>query len=190
MKKLFVPIIFILLVISCNAPNDSLDLIKEFQPENKYFKAGLVNLHFIIETSEIDEVNTTFNQMIKNQKFPVDAKACKDGIYKGESPYDAFDYKHVVILEIVDEKIITVDYNEVNKKGKGKKEDDKYNEEMSVTGTTPAEAYPEYEKQLIKEQNMLEVDAISGASYSLYRFRYAVTVALMQAIIANKNAGN
>lgn len=31
---------------------------------------------------------------------------------------------------------------------------------------------------------MTKVDAVSGASYSLYRFRYAVTVALMKARLA------
>jgi len=52
---------------------------------------------------------------------------------------------------------------------------------MSVTGTTPAIAYPIMEEALLSTQNMMEVDAVSGASYSLHRFRFAVTLALMQA---------
>ena len=55
---------------------------------------------------------------------------------------------------------------------------------MSVTGTSPAIAYPEMEKQLLEKQEMWEVDATSGATYSLYRFRYAVTLALMKAQMA------
>jgi len=71
----------------------------------------------------------------------------------------------------------------VKKDGNGKQEDDEYCEEMSVTGTTPSIAYPTMEEMLLSTQDMMEVDGVSGATYSLYRFRYAVTVALMQAFI-------
>jgi major membrane immunogen (membrane-anchored lipoprotein) len=57
---------------------------------------------------------------------------------------------------------------------------------MSVTGTSPQIAYPRYEKQLLETQNLLEVDAVSGATYSLYRLRYAITIALIKAKLANK----
>ena len=57
---------------------------------------------------------------------------------------------------------------------------------MSASGTTPATAYPILENQLIEKQNMMAVDAVSGATYSLYRFRYALTVALMNAITSSK----
>ncbi len=56
--------------------------------------------------------------------------------------------------------------HEVKKDGKGKQEDEEYCEEM-----------------LLSTQNMMEVDAVSGASYSLHRFRLAMTIALMKAII-------
>ena len=71
----------------------------------------------------------------------------------------------------------------MKKDGHGKQEDVEYCEEMSVTGTTPAIAYPIMEEMLLAEQNMMQVDAVSGATYSLYRFRLAVTVALMQAYL-------
>ena len=116
--------------------------------------------------------------------LPVDASGCKDGIYTGESPYDAYDYKHIVKIQIKDAKIVAVDYNEVHRSGIGKQEDEAYGREMSVTGTTPAEAYPAMEKQLLERQNMMAVDAVTGASYSLYRFRYALAVALIKARIA------
>ena len=54
---------------------------------------------------------------------------------------------------------------------------------MSVTGTTPAIAYPVMEKMLLSTQDMMQVDGVSGATYSLYRFRFAVTVALMHAYL-------
>jgi len=70
---------------------------------------------------------------------------------------------------------------EINYKGTGKRNNKEYCEEMSVSGTTPAIAYPVYENGLVEKQNMLKVDAVTGATYSLYRFRYAVTLALMKA---------
>lgn len=184
-RKICIVIFSILIFIpSCRESKDDLDIVKQFKPEDKYFKAGLVNLHFIMETSPIARVDSTFDQLIKEQDLPVDAKGCKDGIYSGESPYDAYDYKHVVKIAIKDEKIISVDYNEIKKGGIGKQEDEEYCQEMSVTGTTPAIAYPKYESQLIEKQDFLKIDAVTGATYSLYRFRYAVMIALMKARLA------
>ncbi len=178
--------IFIIMVIlvSCHEPKDDLDIIKQFKPGDKYFKAGLVSLHFIIETSPIPRVDSTFNQLIQEQDLPTNALGCPDGIYTGESPLDAYDYKHVVKIEIKDEKIVAIDYNEIKKNGTGKQEDEEYCREMSVAGTTPAIAYPNYESQLMEIQNILRIDAVTGATYSLYRFRYAVMIALMKARLA------
>jgi len=171
----------LLFVISCQTTEDSLDEIKKFKPDDKYFKADLVSLHFKIETSPIEKVDLFFNQTISQYSLPITAVGCKDGEYLGESPYDAYDYIHIVRIKIKDEKIVSVDYNEIKKNGKGKQEDADYCEEMSSVGTTPAIAYPIYENNLIKEQDLLNVDAVSGATYSLYRFRYAVAVALIKA---------
>jgi len=52
---------------------------------------------------------------------------------------------------------------------------------MSVTGTTPAIAYPILEEEMLMTQNIMDVNAVSGATYSLHRFRYAVMLALMKA---------
>lgn len=174
----------IVLLLNCQHSRDALDAIKKFHPEDKYFKANVVSLHFRIETSQIAWVDTVFRQTVSNYQLPVDAVGCKDGVYVGESPYDAYDYKHVVKIKIKDQKIVSVDYDEIKKNGKGKQDDAAYCEEMSVTGTTPAIAYPIYEKQLVDKQNVLNVDGVSGASYSLYRFRYAVIVALIKARLA------
>lgn len=174
-------ILFSLIAPACREAQDDLDLVKQFKPDDKYFKASLVSLHFIMETSPISRVNQTFSQLIKAQDLPISAQGCKNGIYAGESPFDAYDYKHVVKIEIKDEKIVSVDYNELKKDGIGKQEDEKYCQEMSVTGTTPAIAYPKLESQLIEKQDILKVDAITGATYSLYRFRYAVLIALIKA---------
>jgi major membrane immunogen (membrane-anchored lipoprotein) len=181
------PYIFILLILGsctpCDCPEDSLDNIKAFKPENKYFKSALVSLHFTMETSPTDEVDTYFKQLIGQFNLPLSAEGAKNGTYYGASPYDAFDYRHEVKIEIREGKIVAVDYNEVHKNGTGKQEDEEYCEEMSITGTTPAIAYPLMEKMLLESQDLMQVDAVSGATYSLYRFRYALTVALMQAMI-------
>ena len=169
------------MLYACKTPVEGLDAVKPYHPEDKYFKSSLVTLHFVIETSPIPEIDTLFSQLRTLYDLPVDASGANDGVFTGESPYDAFDYKHVVTIEIRDEEIVSVDYNEVNKEGIGKEEDKAYCEEMSITGTTPAIAYPIMEEQFLETQDLLEVDAVSGASYSLQRFRYALTVALIKA---------
>ena len=185
--RLMVPAILLLvpvwLVSSCTCGEESLDKIKQFRPDDKYFKSILVSAHFVIETSPVAELDTLFPQLINMYELPVSAEGAKDGTYIGASPYDAFDYRHEVKIKIKNGKILEVDYNEVKKDGKGKQEDVEYCEEMSITGTTPAIAYPAMEEMLLSTQDMMQVDGISGATYSLYRFRYAVSVALMQALI-------
>jgi major membrane immunogen (membrane-anchored lipoprotein) len=181
MKNLLYLIIASIFLLTCQSSEDSLDAIKKFRPDDKYFKAGLVGLHFKIETSPIPEVDSLFNKLINHFNLPIKAEGCNDGVFIGESPYDAYDYKHVVKLEIKDEKIVKVDYNETHKNGKGKQEDEEYCKEMGVSGMSPDIAYPKMEKQLLETQDIMYIDAVTGASYSLYRFRYAVIVALMKA---------
>ncbi|UCE42410.1 MAG: FMN-binding protein [Candidatus Aminicenantes bacterium] len=185
-RIIFVLLLFLVFIHpSCQKVQDDLDVVKQFKPDDKYFKASLVSLHFIMETSPISRVDQTFSHLIKSHDLPISAQGCKDGVYTGESPFDAYDYKHVVKIEITDEKIVSVDYNEIKKDGIGKQEDEEYCREMSVTGTTPAKAYPKLESQLIEKQNILKVDAVTGATYSLYRFRYAVMIALIKAKLAS-----
>lgn len=181
-----ISILFLLVMcqlLSCSSQEDSLDLVKSFRPEDKYFKSSLVSLHFVIETSPIEKIDTLFRQLIQHYDLPLNAEGARDGTYTGESPYDAYDYKHVVRIRIENSKIIEADYNEVKKGGTGKEEDTEYCEEMSVTGTTPAIAYPIMEQELLDTQVFMKVDAVSGATYSLYRFRYAVTIALIKAYL-------
>lgn len=166
---------------SCMKKTDSLDAVKPFKSEDKYFKAGLRGLHFIIETSAIPKVDSVFTQMVDHFGLPVDATGCPDGTYTGQSPPDAYDYAHWVKLKIENEKIVWIDYNEIKPDGKGKQEDKAYCEEMNAAGTNPSIAYPHMEKEMLEEQTIMTIDGVSGASYSRYRFRYAVTVALMKA---------
>ena len=188
-RPLFLALLFtaaLFLIPSCNScdcPEDGLDKIRDFRPDDKYFKSALVALHFMMETSPTSEVDTLFSHLIQTFDLPVSAEGAKDGTYTGTTPYDAFDYRHEVEIVIENGRITEVDYNEVKKDGHGKQEDEEYCDEMSVSGTTPAIAYPVLEETLLASQNMMDVDAVSGATYSLYRFRLAVTVALMQAYL-------
>jgi major membrane immunogen (membrane-anchored lipoprotein) len=185
-KSLLLLIIFTCCIsFSCNQSEDELSDIAAFKPDDKYFKASLVSLHFIIETSPIMRSDTIFRNIVNGYELPIDAEGCPNGRYIGESPYDAYDYKHIITLEIKDEKIIFADYNEVHRNGTGKQEDSLYCAEMSITGTTPAIAYPQMEKNLINVQNIMAVDGVSGASASRYRFRYATIIALMRARLSN-----
>lgn len=171
-------------MIGCSCKNESdLEIVKKFKPDVKYFKAELASLHFKTETRSIANVDTLYKQMIKNYNLPVSAEGCKDGIYTASSPADAFDYSHVTTIEIKNEKIVAVAYDEVLPSGKGKEHDPQYNEDFEVMGTTPKEFYPVYRQDLLDKQNIMQIDGISGASYTLYRFRYALMIALMKAKI-------
>ena len=52
---------------------------------------------------------------------------------------------------------------------------------MEKSGTTPAVAYPLYEQRLLKSQDIMKVDAVTGATYSLYRFLIVAAQALTEA---------
>lgn len=171
-----------LLLTACHSvTNDPFDVVKKYHPDDPYFKAAMVSLHFIIETTYGPEVDTTMVMLIDNYQLPTDASGAADGVYMGISPYDAYDYAHVVELTIEGGKIVKVDYDEVHRNGNGKQDDKEYNKHMLENGTNPSIAYPLYESQLLNNQNIWGVDAVSGATSSLYRFRFAVIVALMQA---------
>jgi len=176
-------IIGICLTSSCSNGKDELNMVKPFRPDDKYFKSALVTFHFMLETSPVNVVDSLFNNLVNKYDLPVRAEGAKDGAFRGVSPYDAFDYRHEVKIKIKDSKIIQVEYNEVKRKGIGKREDSEYCDEMSISGTTPAIAYPAMEEDLLSHQDLRKVDGVSGATYSLYRFRFAVMVALIQAYI-------
>lgn len=173
--------ILLFTIVSCSKPVSDLDQIKAFKPDNKYFKSSLVSLHFMTEVMSIDKVESAYKQMYSAFDLPTTAEGVPDGVYSAESPLDAFDYKHVINIEVKDGKITSVDYNEVKLNGIGKQEDETYCEEMIISGTSPAIAYPIMEKQLLKTQNSLDIDAVSGATYSLYRMRFALSIALIKA---------
>ncbi|MFC1608209.1 hypothetical protein ACFL47_09580 [Candidatus Latescibacterota bacterium] len=178
---LFCTVLVMITCYSCKPTVTDFTEIAQFKPDDKHFTTSLKGLHFLTETSAIPRVDTLFTQMITVYDLPVTAHGCKDGVYTGESPWNAYDYKNVAKVKIKGGKIVSIDYDEVHYDGHGKQDDREYNKEMSITGTTPAEAYLRYENQLLKSQDINEVDGVTGASYSLYRFKYAVIMALIKA---------
>lgn len=145
-------------------------------------ETALEKVERYIERHRVADVKTVFDFFIDLISAPMTPKGCKDGTFNGESIYDDYKYKHVISLTIKDEKIVSIDYDEVKEDGTGKRNNKKYCEEMKKgTGVSPAEAYPQYEQRLLEHQDLSKVDAVSGASYSLYRFRTSAVRALIKA---------
>ena len=141
------------------------------------------NLNLMIERSPIDKVKENFELFVKKNALQTTAINCKNGKYFGFTPADDYGYFHVVFLEIHQGSIINIHYDELKSNGKNKRTDLGYNREMLKTGTSPSIAYPIYEDELIRNQDYMNIDAITGATYSLYRFRMAVAKAFEKAII-------
>ena len=190
MKRYFIFVLIMLISIifsCCPKSSDDLDIVKEWNPSDKYFKSALVTLHFVTETSAIAKVDTLFQSIVNTFALPITAEGCPDGVFAGASPRDAYDYAHSATITIKDKKIIAVEYDEIDKDGHGKFADENYNDEMRAGGgTPPKESYPVYKQQLLDKQSILHIDGVTGASYSNYRFRYAVMIALMKARLAGQ----
>jgi len=139
------------------------------------------NLHLKIERSPVDTAKEYFERFVKNNSLTTNPSNCKNGRYFGITPTDDFGYFHLVYLEINHGKIIDIHYDELKSNGKNKRTDSDYNQEMLKSGTSPSIAYPIYEDQLVKSQDYMKVDAVTGATYSLFRFRMAVAKALGKA---------
>lgn len=139
----------------------------------------LIKLHWIIERSDVDKVRSEFQKICNDHQFPSLVSGLKDGTYKGATPYDDYDYKHEVVFEMKNGKMVSIDYDEVHRDGHGKQHDEEYCKKMLQSGTTPAIAYPKYESEMLDKQNFNEIDAVSGASYSLYRFKLAILYAML-----------
>jgi major membrane immunogen (membrane-anchored lipoprotein) len=141
-------------------------------------KESLDKIHWMIEHTEASKLNSEFEKMCNTFGLFSDIRQLKDGIYDGSSPSDDYGYCHVVKFEVNNGKVTSVDYDEVHKDGHAKQNDEIYGEEMLRDGTTPALAYPMYESGLLSKQDFSKIDAVSGATYSLYRFRLAILYAI------------
>jgi major membrane immunogen (membrane-anchored lipoprotein) len=141
--------------------------------------AILEKMHWIIERSDIQKVELDFKKLCRENSFPSVVSSLKNGVYKGSSPADDYGYRHEVTFEIKDGKMVSVDYDEINKDGRAKQHHEEYCKRMLASGTTPAIAYPGYESAMLAKQDFDQIDAISGASYSHYRFKLAILFAIL-----------
>ncbi|MBV5348292.1 hypothetical protein JZU61_01270, partial [bacterium] len=139
--------------------------------------AILVKIHWIIERSDMNKVRSAFQEVCNENHFPSVVSGLKDGTYKGDSPADDYGYQHEVVFEMKNGKMISIDYDEIHTSGHAKQHDEEYCKQMLQSGTTPAIAYPSYEKQMLEKQDFNQIDAVSGASYSQYRFKLAILYA-------------
>jgi len=162
-----------------------MDCVRPFRFGYEYFKADLVSLHFMTETQPVGELDSIYTRMIESLQLPQNALHCADGTFTGESLPDAYDYRHIAQIKIKHEKIVWIDYDEISRDGQGKEKNRTYCEQMNPAGTNPSLAYPVMEKELLDTQDVSKVDGLTGASYSRYRFRYAVMIALIRARLSN-----
>ena len=141
--------------------------------------AILEKIHWIIERSDMNKVRSAFQEICDDNHFSSLVSGLKDGNYKGASPADDYGYRHEVVFEMKNGKMISIDYDEIHTTGHAKQHDEDYCKRMLQSGTTPAIAYPIYENQMLSKQDFNQIDAVSGASYSDYRFRLAILYAIL-----------
>jgi len=141
--------------------------------------AILEKIHWTIERSDMNKVRSSFKQICDENHFSSLVAGLKDGIYKGASPADDYGYRHEVTFEMKGGQMISIDYDEINAEGHAKQSNREYGDAMKQSGTTPAIAYPLYEKQMLEKQDFSKIDAVSGASYSDYRLRLAILYAIL-----------
>jgi major membrane immunogen (membrane-anchored lipoprotein) len=136
-------------------------------------------MHWLIERSDMQTVIRKFDLYCRQNDFTSIVVGLKDGKYKGTTPADDFGYRHEVTFEMKGGKMVLIDYDEIHQDGHAKQKDVEYNKQMLKSGTNPAIAYPSYESQMLKKQDFNKVDGVSGASYSLYRFKMAILYAML-----------
>jgi major membrane immunogen (membrane-anchored lipoprotein) len=107
----------------------------------------------------------------------------KDGTYKAEQPdFDDHGWKGQIEVTVKDGKIASVTYNEVNKDGQLKRDDQQYAENMKAkVNITPKEAYEKLEQQLVEKQDPTKVDTVTGATHTSQTFKELATEALKNA---------
>lgn len=140
--------------------------------------AVLEKLHWIIERSDVPTLKKEFQKICESNQFASVFSGLKDGIYKGTTPEDDYRYRHEITFEMKGGKMISVNYDEIHRDGHSKRHDAEYGRQMAKNGTMPAIAYQSYESQLLAKQDFSKIDGVTGASYSLYRFRLAVLYAV------------
>ena len=89
----------------------------------------------------------------------------KDGTYKLVSEADKRGWHVEFTIVVEGGKITSSDYDNLNKDGKRKSEDEAYEKQMKdKMGTGPAEYFKAYNIGLVEKQNPSDVEVVSGAT--------------------------
>lgn len=103
-----------------------------------------------------------------------------DGTYDAEGDPDERGWKGYISVTVAGGEITEVDYDEIDKDGKKKSEDDEYAKNMkNASGVAPEEAFKQLEDSLLETQNVEEVEMVSGATDSSNRFKELANEALV-----------
>lgn len=115
------------------------------------------------------------------------AAAFKDGEYKGT--YDKMDshgWKPQIDIKIEGGKITKVDFDNVNKDGKLKSQDEAYEASMKkAKNIGPKEYTPKLDQQLVDSQDAEKIDGVTGATSSSNEFK-----ALSKAVLEKAKTGD
>lgn len=139
----------------------------------------LEKIHWMIERSEINKVRPEFQKICNENHISSLVHKLKDGTYYGSTPEDDFGYRHEVTFEMKNGTMLSIDYDEIHRDGHSKRHHGEYCKRMLQSGTTPAIAYPKYEHEMLGKQDFNSIDAVSGATYSLFRFKLAILYAIL-----------
>lgn len=104
-----------------------------------------------------------------------------------EKDFDDHGWKASVSITFEDGNITEVEYNEIDKDGNLKKDDKEYNKSMAEkSGISAKDAMAQLEASLIEKQDVESIDAITGATGTVSRFKTLVNEALNQRVPYNK----
>lgn len=110
----------------------------------------------------------------------------KDGYYTAIMEDYDFGWKEFVTICVMDNKIVSVEYNAKNASGFIKSWDIAYMRNMNpVSGTYPNRYTRTYAAELLEEQSADDIDLITGATSSGNNFRK-----LAAAVLENARTGN
>lgn len=152
---------------------------------SKLFIAVLFSLIFFVSSC-----SGNGNRIKDSTGKPV---SCKDGVFKASLPLDSYNYIANAEVTIKDQKITAIVYYE-KQEGTGQIKDEnyysksytyikseKYSDEWFKTAQTAVKGTMTYPEQLLANQNVKEVDVVTGATFSYGRFIEVVDLALKSA---------
>lgn len=112
-----------------------------------------------------------------------------DGTYHAEfNNFDSEGWKEYIDVTIADGVPVSVVMDAKNESGKLKSADAAYNKKMeSFCGTYPSKFYQDLATQFLERQDLEQVDAVAGATYSSDNFRILLTELSLNMSSGNTN---